>query len=101
MLLLFGTPLRGRGERRFSPIKVSSFKSITIEFFLFFVVNIKKYLIDGWIIKLDILQFIFYWRGSTVVLPPQVMMSYDQLVGSGVNKRIRKGLFSIVWLAYV
>jgi hypothetical protein len=65
------------------------------------VVNIKKYLIDGWIIKLDILQFIFYWRGSTVVLPPQVMMSYDQLVGSGVNKRIRKGLFSIVWLAYV
>ncbi|MCH81167.1 LINE-1 reverse transcriptase like, partial [Trifolium medium] len=40
------------------------------------------------------------WLGTMVVLPPDVMMSYGQLVGCGGNKKIRKG-FSIVWLAFV
>jgi hypothetical protein len=34
------------------------------------------------------------------VLPTDVMMSYGLLVGSGRNKRIRKGI-SIVWVAFV
>jgi hypothetical protein len=38
------------------------------------------------------------WLGVVTVLPPDVAMSYGLLVGSGRNKRIRKG-FSIVWLA--
>jgi hypothetical protein len=40
------------------------------------------------------------WLGVVVVLPGDVMMSYVQLVGSGRNRRIRKG-FSSVWLAFV
>jgi hypothetical protein len=35
-----------------------------------------------------------------VVLPPEVMMSYGQLIRCGGNKKIRKG-FSIVWLTFV
>jgi hypothetical protein len=40
------------------------------------------------------------WLGVVVVLPGEVIMSYGQLVGSGRNKKIRKG-FSSVWLAFV
>jgi hypothetical protein len=40
------------------------------------------------------------WLGVVVVPPGEVIMSYGQLVGSGRNKRIRKG-FSSVWLAFV
>ncbi|MCH84701.1 putative ribonuclease H protein [Trifolium medium] len=40
------------------------------------------------------------WLGVVVVLPAEPMMSYGLLVGSGGNKKIRKG-FSIVWLAFV
>jgi hypothetical protein len=40
------------------------------------------------------------WLGVVVVLPGEVILSYGQLVGSGRNKRIRKG-FSSVWLAFV
>ncbi|WJX78360.1 hypothetical protein P8452_61591 [Trifolium repens] len=40
------------------------------------------------------------WLGVRVVLPPEVMLSYGQLVGSGGYKKIRKRL-SIVWLAFV
>jgi hypothetical protein len=35
-----------------------------------------------------------------VIVPPEVMMSYGQLIRYGGNKKIRKG-FSIVWLAFV
>lgn len=35
-----------------------------------------------------------------IVLPLDPMMSYAILVGTGGNKKIRKGI-SIVWLAYV
>jgi hypothetical protein len=34
------------------------------------------------------------------VLPGEVLASYGQLVGSGRNKKIKKG-FSSVWLAFV
>jgi hypothetical protein len=40
------------------------------------------------------------WLGVVVVLPGEVILSYGHLVGSGRNKRIRKG-FSSVWLAFV
>jgi hypothetical protein len=40
------------------------------------------------------------WLGVVVVPPGEVLMSYVQLVGSGRNKKIRKG-FSSVWLAFV
>ncbi|GAU51608.1 hypothetical protein TSUD_414400 [Trifolium subterraneum] len=40
------------------------------------------------------------WLGVVVILPPEVMMMYGILVGSGRNKKIKKG-FSSVWLAFV
>jgi hypothetical protein len=40
------------------------------------------------------------WFDVVIVLPPDIMMSYGLLVGSGRNKRVRMG-FSIVWLALV
>jgi hypothetical protein len=40
------------------------------------------------------------WLGVVVVLPGEVLMSYGQLVGSGWNKKIRKG-FSSVCLAFI
>jgi hypothetical protein len=40
------------------------------------------------------------WLGVVIVLPPEVTMSYRLLVGSGKNKRVRKG-FAIVWLTFV
>jgi uncharacterized membrane protein SpoIIM required for sporulation len=41
------------------------------------------------------------WLGGVVVvLPGEVLMSYGMLVGSGRNKKVRKG-FSGVWLAFV
>jgi hypothetical protein len=40
------------------------------------------------------------WLGVMVVLPADPMMSYCVLVGTGGNKKIRRG-FSIVWLAYI
>ncbi|PNX79260.1 hypothetical protein L195_g035244 [Trifolium pratense] len=48
----------------------------------------------------DVWYQINRWLGTMVVLTPDVMMSYGQLVGCGGNKKIRKG-FSIVWLAFV
>ncbi|MCI04536.1 putative ribonuclease H protein, partial [Trifolium medium] len=48
----------------------------------------------------DVWYHVNRWLGTMVVLPPDVMMSYGQLVGCGGNKKIRKG-FSIVWLAFV
>jgi hypothetical protein len=36
------------------------------------------------------------WLDVVIVLPPDIMMSYGLMVGSGRNKRVRKG-FSIVW----
>jgi hypothetical protein len=40
------------------------------------------------------------WLGVVVVSPGDVLTSYGMLVGSGMNKKIRKG-YSSVWLAYV
>jgi hypothetical protein len=41
------------------------------------------------------------WLGVVVVVPPgDVMLSYVQFVGSGRNRKIRKG-FSSVWLVFV
>jgi hypothetical protein len=40
------------------------------------------------------------WLGVMVVLPADAVMSYCVLVGSGGNKKVRRG-YSIVWLAYV
>jgi hypothetical protein len=40
------------------------------------------------------------WLGVVVVPPLEMGMSYEQLVATGPNKKIRKG-FSSVWLAFV
>jgi hypothetical protein len=40
------------------------------------------------------------WLGVVVVLPAEVVMSYGVLVGSGINKKIRRG-YSVVWLAFI
>jgi hypothetical protein len=40
------------------------------------------------------------WLGVVVVPPGDVLTSYGMLVGSGRNKKIRKG-YSSVWLAFV
>jgi hypothetical protein len=40
------------------------------------------------------------WFGICTVVPPSVPMSYALLVGSGLNRKRRKGL-SVIWLAFV
>ncbi|CAJ2634810.1 unnamed protein product [Trifolium pratense] len=40
------------------------------------------------------------WLDVVVELPANVMMSYGSLIGSGRNKRMKKG-FAIVWLAFI
>jgi hypothetical protein len=40
------------------------------------------------------------WLEVVVVLPAEVVMSYGVLVGSGSNKKIRRG-YSVVWLAFI
>ncbi|GAU32684.1 hypothetical protein TSUD_145580 [Trifolium subterraneum] len=40
------------------------------------------------------------WLGVVLVIPREVLTSYGLMVGSGRNKRIKKG-FSIVWLAFI
>jgi hypothetical protein len=40
------------------------------------------------------------WLGVVVIIPSDVIMSYEQLVARGPNKKIRRG-FSGVWLAFV
>jgi hypothetical protein len=40
------------------------------------------------------------WLGLVILIPPEVIVSYCQLIGSGVNKRVKNG-YSIVWLAFI
>jgi hypothetical protein len=40
------------------------------------------------------------WLGVMFILPPNLSLSYVMLVGSGTNKKCRKG-YSLVWLAYI
>jgi hypothetical protein len=40
------------------------------------------------------------WLGVVLVLPPSISMSYAMFVGSGSNRKRRKG-FSIIWLAFI
>ncbi|CAJ2664469.1 unnamed protein product [Trifolium pratense] len=59
----------------------------------------------SYLINEERLNFSFWyalsrWLGVVTVFPPNALMSYVMLVGSGSNKKRRKG-FSIVWLSFI
>jgi hypothetical protein len=48
----------------------------------------------------DVRYKVCRWLGLIIVIPPEAMMSYDQLTGCCANKRMKRG-YSIVWLAFI
>jgi hypothetical protein len=69
-----------------------------------------RQLVDGVVVVNEVIDFakksanVWYslnrWLGVMVILPPNLFLSYAMLVGSGTNKKRRKG-YSLVWLAYI